>query len=367
MIAEGVSAASLSASRIDSIIDVRSAAISAYRNQEPQIAASLYRQCIALGDSSIIPFYNLACCYGRMKNLDSCKIALQEAVDRGYPDYMELGTDPDLQILQKDQTAFTALWQKAFSNSYGKVMAKLFDETVKQAILKQDTARLRFTLPFGKRTDGCVGQLSQTLKATAVPLSFAKVDNVEQLTEIGRLEKRRLDYADNHFVFHDEYVFELPIPYFDAELSRLVASNALHMQLHTVDHLYSYLDSLYFVKKELPLAATVSLPTLTDSVMALCLKIPAKDTVFDFYEEKIAATDKLCADVFGMLKKSKPITETQFKKLNSDGGDIRFVRLNSLPVRNQFKGLKMVFYNNSNVAIVVIDDRYLFVKGKFKL
>lgn len=367
MLACLVWAGNLSISRIDSIADVRSAAISAYRKQEPQIAANLYRQSIAMGDSSIIPFYNLACCYGRIGRLDSCKWALKEAIDRGYPDYMEMGMDPDLKLLQDDRETFTALWQKAFMNSYGKVIAKNFDGLLKQSILHKDTANLRLMLPFDKRNSVFMHELGLTVEKTDSLLKFSEVVDAEKLNALCHLDKRQLRYTDNHFVYHDEYVCELPVPYFDKDLAQLLATNSLHMQMRTVDHLYSYLDSLFLVSKQLPLAQTVQLPQLTDSVLALALKIPTDDGDIESYEEKVSRNGKFCSSIFKMLEKSTPIEAKEFEKLNLKRECIHFVRINSLPVRKQFKGLKMAFYNNSKVAIVVVDDHYFFVKGKFKL
>ena len=357
-------AADLSVSRIDSIADVRSAAISAYRKQEPQLAANLYRQSIAMGDSSIVPFYNLACCYGRMGKIDSCRMALQGALDRGYPDYMELGTDADLQPLQQ-QPYWAEMWQQAFRNSYGKVMAKQFDAMAKEAMLANDTARLRFLLPFERRTDAQVRALHGALTDAAVLFRFSNISNAAALTETGSLVKRKMDYTDNHFVVSDEFVFELPIPYFDADFAPIIAKDTLHMRMRTFDHLYSYLDTLFMTSSQMAFANKVELPVLTDSVMAL--KLVSKGEQIDDYQEKVALNGKLCQKVLKMVQNAAPITADEFMKLQPASGDICFVRLNSLPVRKQFKGLKLAFYKGANVAVVVCDGRYCLLKGKFSL
>lgn len=365
LLASTIQAADLSIAQIDSIADVRTAAITAYRKQEMQLACNLYKQSIAMGDSSIIPFYNLACCYGRMGKADSCKAALKQALERGYPDYMELGTDPDLQLLQTDREEFQMLWQKAFANSYGKVLAKNYDNLLKQTIISQDTSRLPFLLSFEHRKRDQLDALAKTLQATDTLLKFSGISEPKALTEKGRLEKRSLNYTNNHFVTSDEFVYELTIPFFDADFAQLIANNSLHIRQHTIDHLYTYLDTLFLERNQLQVQGTTPpLPQLTDSVMLLILQ-SHREKIND-YQEKVSRKWKLCKYVMQMLRKSTPISESEFRKLQPAEGDICFIRINSLPVRKQFKGLKVAFYKDSPVAVVVIDDQYYFVKGKGK-
>lgn len=356
-------AASLSTSQMDSIASMRTAAIGAYRKGEPQMAADLYRQSIALGDSSIIPFYNLACCYGRLGNYDSCHWALKEAVDRGYPDFMELGTDPDLTLLQQHKEAFATLWQKAFANSFGKTMAKLFDPAVKEAIVKNDTARLRMLLPPEKRTDAEIAKLTKTLAQADTMFQFGGITTGKQLTDLAQLQHRELTYADNHFVVRDEFVFPLPLPYFDADVAQLLPRNPLHLRMHTVDHLYSYLDSLYLQANLLPAPASTPLPQLTDSVMVLAIE--SKGDLIEDYQEKLPKDDKLCRKVLETVGKSTPIGEAEFASLNPKEGDLRFFRISCLPIKKEFKGIKLAYYAGSKVALVVVGEKYYFVKGKF--
>lgn len=47
-------------------------------------------------------FYNLACSYSLMKQLDQAFVALTEAVKRGYDDARWLNKDPDLDNLRHD-------------------------------------------------------------------------------------------------------------------------------------------------------------------------------------------------------------------------------------------------------------------------
>lgn len=364
LLAVGTQAADLSIARIDSIADVRTAAITAYRKKELQLAADLYKQSIAMGDSSIIPFYNLACCYGRMGKADSCKIALKEAVERGYPDYIELGNDPDLQILQKDANGFSELWQKAFANSYGKVLAKNYDDLLKQTIIRKDTARIPFLLSPEHRKQAQLTDAAKTLQSVDTLLRFSNINDPKALTEKGYLGKRELKYVDNHFVTTEEFVYDLTVPFFDAEFSRLIAHNSLHVRQHTVDHLYTYLDSIYLQRNEL-LVKKTTLPVLTDSVMVLSLQ--SDGTEISDFQGKIGRDHKLCQKVVKMLGAATPITEVEFHQLQPKTGDVCFVRINNLPVRKQFKGLKVAFYRGSAVAVVVVDDSYYFVKGKFKL
>ena len=366
LLASAIQAADLSVTQIDSIADVRTAAISAYRKQEMQLACNLYKQSIAMGDSSIIPFYNLACCYGRMGKADSCKAALKQALERGYPDYMELGTDPDLQLFQTDPETFKMLWQKAFANSYGKVLTKNYNDLLMRTIINQDTARLPFLLSFEHRKRDQLDALARTLQTADTLLKFSSISEPKVLTEKGRLEKRSLNYTNNHFVTSDEFVYELTVPYFDADFAQLIAHNRLHIRQHTIDHLYTYLDTLFIEHNQLQVQGnTPSLPELTDSVMMLILQSHREK--IDDYQEKVSREWKLCKYVMQMLRKSTPISENEFRKLQPAEGDICFIRINSLPVRKQFKGLKMAFYKGSPVAVVVIDDQYFFVKGKFKL
>lgn len=365
LIAVGAQSADLSIARIDSIADVRTAAIAAYRKKELQLAANLYKQSVAMGDSSIVPFYNLACCYGRMGRADSCHMALKEALERGYPDYMELGTDPDLQLLRTDAEAFNALWQKAFANSYGKVLTQNYDGLLMQTILQKDTARIPFLLTPGHRGRAQLDAAANALQAADTLLRFSNVADAKVLTEKGRLEKRELKYTDNHFVTSEEFVYEFPIPFFDADFAQLLAHNSLHVRQHNVDHLYVYLDSIFLQRNELHIEKNFPLPALTDSVMVLCLQSKGAD--ISDYQGKVGSGDPLCKKVLKMLNKATPIGEDEFRKLQPASGDICFARINFLPVRKQFKGLKIAFYKGSPVAIVVVDDRYYFVKGKFKL
>lgn len=50
-----------------------------------------------------IAFYNLACSYSNLENLDAAFDALRRAFDLGYRDYRHLLRDPDLENVRRDR------------------------------------------------------------------------------------------------------------------------------------------------------------------------------------------------------------------------------------------------------------------------
>lgn len=50
-----------------------------------------------------IAFYNLACSYSHLENLDAAFDALHRAFDLGYRDYRHLLRDPDLENVRRDR------------------------------------------------------------------------------------------------------------------------------------------------------------------------------------------------------------------------------------------------------------------------
>ena len=50
-----------------------------------------------------ITFYNLACSYSHLENLDAAFDALHRAFDLGYRDYRHLLRDPDLENVRRDR------------------------------------------------------------------------------------------------------------------------------------------------------------------------------------------------------------------------------------------------------------------------
>lgn len=50
-----------------------------------------------------VAFYNLACSYSHLDNLDAAFDALHRAFDLGYRDYRHLLRDPDLENVRKDR------------------------------------------------------------------------------------------------------------------------------------------------------------------------------------------------------------------------------------------------------------------------
>ena len=73
LVAAGLaSALGATAIQLDSVAAIRHRAMGAYRHKQLGRAIRLYWQAVAMGDSSITPHYNMACCYCRAKRVDSC-------------------------------------------------------------------------------------------------------------------------------------------------------------------------------------------------------------------------------------------------------------------------------------------------------
>jgi Flp pilus assembly protein TadD len=58
-----------------------------------------------------VAFYNLACSYSNLENIDEAFQALRRAFDLGYNDYRHLLRDPDLENVRRDRR-FKALLDK---------------------------------------------------------------------------------------------------------------------------------------------------------------------------------------------------------------------------------------------------------------
>jgi tetratricopeptide (TPR) repeat protein len=58
-----------------------------------------------------VAFYNLACSYSNLEDLDGAFLALRQAFDLGYKDYPHLLRDPDLKNVRRDRR-FKALLDK---------------------------------------------------------------------------------------------------------------------------------------------------------------------------------------------------------------------------------------------------------------
>jgi tetratricopeptide (TPR) repeat protein len=58
-----------------------------------------------------VAFYNLACSYSNLEDLDGAFTALRQAFDLGYKDYPHLLRDPDLENVRRDRR-FKALLDK---------------------------------------------------------------------------------------------------------------------------------------------------------------------------------------------------------------------------------------------------------------
>lgn|SRR5579863_3947652 len=59
-----------------------------------------------------VAFYNLACSYSNLENLDAAFDALRRAFDLGYRDYRHMLRDPDLENVRRDRRFKTLLDKK---------------------------------------------------------------------------------------------------------------------------------------------------------------------------------------------------------------------------------------------------------------
>ncbi len=66
---------------------------------------------IGLRPSDPVVFYNLACSYSQVEDLDGAFGALHRAFELGYRDYQHMLRDPDLENVRRDRR-FKALLQK---------------------------------------------------------------------------------------------------------------------------------------------------------------------------------------------------------------------------------------------------------------
>ena len=69
----------------------------------------------ALCPKDPVAFYNLACSYAQVSNLDGAFEALGRAFDLGYNDYRHLLRDPDLEALRQDRR-----FKKLLDRKWGK-------------------------------------------------------------------------------------------------------------------------------------------------------------------------------------------------------------------------------------------------------
>ena len=69
----------------------------------------------ALRPDDPVVFYNLACSYSQLENLDAAFDALRRAFELGYNDYPHLLRDPDLKNLRED-----ARFRKLLDRKWGK-------------------------------------------------------------------------------------------------------------------------------------------------------------------------------------------------------------------------------------------------------
>jgi tetratricopeptide (TPR) repeat protein len=66
-----------------------------------------------------VAYYNLACSYSNLRNLDAAFEALQRAFDLGYNDYRHLLKDPDLENVRRDRR-FRSLLDRKWGKRQGK-------------------------------------------------------------------------------------------------------------------------------------------------------------------------------------------------------------------------------------------------------
>ena len=352
--AELASALGATAIQLDSVAAIRHRAMGAYRHKQLGRAISLYWQAVAMGDSSITPYYNMACCYCRAKRVDSCHYALQLALDRGYMNYAEMSFDYDLQPLQS-QPYWNSMYQQATRNADGKIPQKMFYDALMQSLTAADSAALlRLSAPT-LRTSLAGPSARHLLSRLDTLRIFSHIASAKELREKAELLTRSLSYENNHFVDCEEYFLQFPIPYFDADMARLLTSADLHFRLHTVDDMYSQLDSVWIEENVAPISQPIT--ALTDTVMALAVHVKG-DKAYD-YQARLSRNEFRQIDL--LLSQSAILSPAEYARMVKTG-NLYFLRLASLPMRKQFKGLKIAFYAGSKAAVVVQDNHYCLMR-----
>src|SRR5574344_232908 len=262
--------------------------------------------------------------------------------------------DYDLQPLQS-QPYWNSMYQQATRNADGKIPQKMFYDALMQSLAAADSAALlRLSAPT-LRTSLAGPSARHLLSRLDTLRIFSHIASAKELREKAELLTRSLSYENNHFVDREEYFLQFPIPYFDADMARLLTSADLHFRLHTVDDMYSQLDSVWIEENVAPISQPIT--ALTDTVMALAVHVKG-DKAYD-YQARLSRNEFRQIDL--LLSQSAILSPAEYARMVKTG-NLYFLRLASLPMRKQFKGLKIAFYAGSKAAVVVQDNHYCLMR-----
>lgn len=349
---------SLFAIRLDSVYRVRREAMSAYNEKKLDSAIVLYHRVIAMGDSSVFPYYNLACCYGLQQNVDSSRWAMQVALDKGYMNYVEMTVDYDLQVL-KSQPFWQQMCQQAFQNSLGKIPKMVFRDHIGDLLLSQDSQNLLNYMELPFRTSLQLACLDSVLKILHKSVEFLDIKNKVQLMSHSQLGNRKMTYENNRYVCRERYDFHFPISVVDADVANLLMETSVHLYTRTIDDAYMYLDSITADDWEKNIEANKIFEQLTDTVVLLALKTEGQKAFH--YEEKVS---KMVGNELNeALMRGRVVASSEFSKPQTHDSSLYYIRLTSLPVvKSPYKGVKFLFYADSPVGCLVFNDYYCFIR-----
>ncbi|MCQ2234646.1 MAG: hypothetical protein MJZ24_07935 [Paludibacteraceae bacterium] len=355
-------AGTLTYKELDRIADLRSEAIVAYRDKDFQKAANAYNQAIATGDSSMVPYYNLACCYGRMGKKDSCLAALTMAVDRGYIDHLAMGFDKDLNILHS-MPEWSELWMKVYQNAYGKIKPKDFERRMKDGIARCYRNKLIRLFENASAIDSAVVQ--SALEKAQPYLAFSHLQNADSLYQFVELAKKDTRYENHHFVFYSTLAFPLPVvaEFLDPDVARLMATDTLYASYRNIDQAYMWLDNMDFKSSCRPLSELRSQVALTDSLIVLGLTV--REDEINESQDIVAKSNPVVDLVKAIVMNESKTSEVLSPRPNAASlkEDIYFVRLSNIPVKKDFSGIKLAFRGNSDLAMLVVGNHYCYIQS----
>ena len=346
--------------RLDSVASMRHMAMLSYEGGNYRQAIECYNKVLALGDHSVFPYYNMACCYGRIGNADSAKFYLQKALDHGYMGYIEMTMDNDLRLLQS-KPCWLGLYQQARDNASGKTLKEDFNDNIGTLLIKQDTTALLGLVDPKLRNKNNDSRFASALAYMNKECRFAGIRNSKQLMQYGKLVHKEVKYTDGKYVCNQIYDFVFPINVSDRDFAMILAETTVHLHTKTIDDTYSYLDSISFTDPHKNIDLGKIFATLTDSVMVLTLTTDKSQA--NHYEEKRAKSDFDIVDQ--VLQKAEVIDNSIIPSSLSDTA-LCFVRLANLPLvkGEPFKGIKIAFANESDEAIVVYGNEYCYMKSE---
>ncbi len=343
---------------IDSVKSTRLRAYDAYNHNRINKAIDLYRQTIALGDSSTLPFYNLACCYCLKGQTQAALEYLQQAAGNGYCNYNALWLDRDLYLLQKDNTtAWQAICAQVSRNAEGKIPVSVFDQQLKQTLLHADTATLSLLCSPAFKQNTTNEQRAALLKEIQ-PLM--RTDSLypystETFQCVNLYEKKhmlRTTYQERAF----------PVPYFDPEFARLLSTIKVHYVCRSVDNLYTQLDTLWIEKNNRLPNLEEAWNRLSDSVKVLAI-VTDGNTIHEYEDlQDKPQLDKL-KEILTPLPTATPQQIAQAQK-NGGKNTHRFLRITALPVKSTSLQIKIAFYKGKDTALIMIGEHYGWVNSK---